>query len=636
MTTPIRTLCIFVLLISTSLGASAAKPDMDIKALLHLASMKSLAKTPYWRALGHYLPAHNTSGFSSEITSPGFFLSSNGANDPQQELEATLSALFLPAGENPDQHAQCRFIARFHWLKKQLDLDAFPLPHVQCRQFQKWSLNGQIESLSLVFATGYLDNPASYYGHILLKFNTRRNILVNELQDQSLNFGANIPPQENPVMYVLRGIFGGYNASFSDDKFYRHNHNYGENELRDLWVYELALDESEVQQLIEHSWELLDNTFTYYFLKENCAYRMAELLELVIDEPLLPQNLPWSMPATVFDDLMRLEHHGHPLVRNVRLIPSRQNRFYDKYFALTPSQQHWANTFSRTGFDQTLVGYQELSPAEKIAIIDCLFDYYEFRIAVEDDDTGLQQARHKLLMARAKLPAGKAASPDHALPLSPPHLGPLPGLFRVGAVHGNTLGNGLELQFRPAYYDSLSIDSGRLPDSQLTMFDLHTLYRNKKLTLRRLDFINVKTLNVSRTNMPGDGGRAWSLRVGLDNQDLSCDDCGVLRASGAIGKATSLTRNTVIYGMVGGFAQSQYHNSGTLGAKAQLGLWTMPTSGWKSQLMIGTIHYLNGTKHHIPLLQWENRFGNSRQWDIRLSYRKWVEHELNGSVSLYW
>lgn len=636
MTTPIRILCVSFLLTFNSLSVHATELDKNIKAALHLARIKSLAQTPYWRALGHYLPAQNASGLSSEINSPGFFLSSNGANDPQQELVATLNALFLPAGESPDQHAQCRFIARFHWLKKQLDLNAFSLPHIQCHQFQKWSLNGQIDSLSLVFATGYLDNPASYYGHILLKFNTRRNILVNELQDQSLNFGANIPPQENPVMYVLRGIFGGYDANFSDDKFYRHNHNYGENELRDLWVYELALDKDEVQQLIEHSWELLGNTFTYYFLKENCAYRMAGLLELVIDEPLLPQDLPWSMPATVFDNLMRVEKHGQPLVRNVRLIPSRQNRFYDKYFALTPSQQHWANTFASMGFEQTLAGYQALSSTDKAAIIDCLFDYYEFRMVLEDDDTELQQARHQLLMARTKLPAGKAAEPDHALPLSPPHLGPLPGLFRVGAVHGNTLGNGLELQVRPAYYDNLGIDFGRLPDSQLSMFDLHALYRSEKWTLRRLDFINVKTLNVSRTGMPGDGGRAWSLRVGLDNQDLSCDDCGVLRATGGVGKATSLTRNTVIYGMVEGIAQSQYHDSGTLGVSAQLGLWTTPWSGWKSQLMIGTNHYLNGTKRRIPLVRWENRFGNSRQWDIRLSYEKRVEHELNGSVSLYW
>lgn len=636
MTMTIRTLCALFLLTFSSLDANATESSADIEKLLQLSRTRGLAQTPYWRALGHYLPARNANGFSSEITSPGFFLGSNGIANPQQELETTLNALFLPAGDNPNQHAQCRFVARFNWLKKQLNLDAFPLPNVQCNQYKKWSLHGQIESLSLVFATGYLDNPASYYGHILLKFDTRRNIFANELQDQSLNFGANIPPQENSLMYVLRGIFGGYDANFSDDKFYRHNHNYGENELRDLWVYELALDRDEIQQLIDHSWELLGNTFTYYFLKENCAYRMAELLQLVIDVPLLPQDLPWSMPATVFDNLMHVEKRGQPLVRNVRLIPSRQNRFYDKYFALTPPQQHWANTFARTGFDQEQADYQTLSTADKIAIIDCLFDYYEFRMVLEEDDTALQQARHQLLMARAQLPADKMATPHRALPISPPHLGPLPGLLRIGAVHSNTLENGLELQFRPAYYDNLGIDFGRLPDSQLTMFDLRVLYRNEKWTLRRLDFINVKTLNVSRTGMPGDGGRAWSLRIGLDNHDLSCDDCGVFRAIGGIGKATSLARNSVFYGMVEGLAQSQYHHSGTLGVNAQLGVWTTPRPGWKTHLMFGTRHYINGTKHHTPQLHWENRFGNSRRWDIRLSYERLTENEISGSVSLYW
>jgi len=632
----IRTFLFFVMAVAFLSIVNNNTATADIDTLLQLTHTRPLAQSPYWIALGHYRPTNNNSGFSSEITSPKFFLASNGANDPQKELEATLRALFLPATQNPDQHAQCRFIARFHWLKKQLNLDAFALPHIQCHRFQKWAFNGQIESLSLVFATGFLDNPASFYGHILLKFNTRRNILANELLDQSINFGANIPPEENALAYVLRGIFGGYNANFSDDRFYRHNHNYGENELRDLWVYDLALNKDEVWQIVHHSWELLNNTFTYYFLKENCAYRMAELLELVIDESLLPQNLPWSMPATVFDNLMRAKKRGQPLIHNVRLIPSRQNRFYDKYFSLKLSQQHLINKMVATELNLKHAHYQALPTTDKTVIIDTLFDYYALRIALEKENTVLQQAKHQLLIERAKLPAKKTNNVDHTLRLLPPHLGPLPGLLRTGAVYNRELGNGLELQFRPAYYDALGIDSGRLPDSQLTMFDLRVLYRNEKLTLRHLDFINVKTLNVSRTGMPGDGGRAWSLRVGLDNQDLSCDDCSVLRATAGIGKATSLTRNTVFYGMLKGIAQTQYHDSGTLAASIQIGLWASPKPGWKSQFMIGTRNYLNGAKHRARLLRWENRFGINRQWDIRLRYEKQVESEISVSFSLYW
>lgn len=632
----IHTLCAITLLLAAPIAAKATETITHPDLLQKLADNRSLAQDPYWIALGHYLPANNESGFLSEITSSGFFLSTDGAHDPRKELEATLNALFLPTTNNPDQHAQCRFIARFHWLKKKLGLESLALPNVVCNQYQEWTSNGQIESLSLVFATGYLDNPASFYGHLLLKLNTQRDVLANELLDQSINYGAAIPADENPFAYVFHGLFGGYDANFSDGQFYRHNLNYGENELRDMWEYELALEKDEVQQIIHHSWELLDNTFTYYFFKKNCAYRMAKLLELVIDESLLPQELPWSIPSSVFDSLMRIEKRGRPLVSKVRLIPSRQNRFYEKYFSLTTNQQNLIHEITKTELNLEQTNYQKLSDGNKIDIIDSLFDYYEFRMAREDDDTIFKRAKQQLLVERAALPAGGGRTVNHNPQLSPSTQGPLPGLFRPGLVHSKSLGSGLELQFRPAYYDNLGVDPGRLPDSRLTMFDLRTLYRDGKLTLRSLDFIDVQTLNVSRTGLPGDGGRAWSLRVGVVNQDLSCDGCNVLRATGGIGKAMSLARNNVFYGMVEGLAQTSYRNSGTLGASVKLGLWATPLSGWKSHFVVDTRGYLNGGKSRVHILRWENRFGYSRHWDIRLKYEKEVESEVSAALSLYW
>lgn len=636
MTVPIRIFHFLVLLLVGPLASVADQSTTDMPPVLQPAQIRGLAQDPYWIALGHYLPANNRSGLSSEVTSTHFFLSSNGANDPQAELEATLRAIFLPVTDNPDQHAQCRFIARFHWLKKKLNLESYDLPKVHCAQFNKWAVNGQIESLSLIFATGFLDNPASFYGHLLLKFNTCRNVLANALLDQSINYGANVPPDENPLIYVFKGIFGGYDANFSDDQFYRHNHNYGENELRDLWEYELTLTDDEIQQIIHHSWELMDNTFTYFFLKENCAYRMAQLLELVIEQPLLPQDLPWSMPATVFDNLMRVERNGKPLVKDVRLIPSRQNRFYEKYFSLTKSLQHRLNDVVGESLDLKQASYQVLPATDKIAIVETLFDYYEFRMVQEEDDTEFQRAKHQLVVERASLPAGKTIVTDSSTPFSPPHQGPLPRLLRTELVHSSVWGTGLELQLRPVYYDSLSIDAGRLPNSHLTMFDLRALYRDEKLTLRSLDFVNVQTLNVSRTGMPGDGGRGWGLRVGLDNQDLSCDDCNVFRITAGVGKAISLPRNTVLFGMLEGLAQTSYHDSGTLGVNAKLGVSSSPWSAWTTQLSIGTRNYLNESKSHIRLVRWENRFGSSRDWDIRLRYEKQQASELSAGLSLYW
>ena len=43
-----------------------------------------------------------------------------------------------------------------------------------------------------------------------------------------------INPGDNPLMYALRGLFGAYDGSFTDERFYNYNHLYGENELRDM------------------------------------------------------------------------------------------------------------------------------------------------------------------------------------------------------------------------------------------------------------------------------------------------------------------------------------------------------------------------------------------------------------------
>src|SRR5436305_10058358 len=51
-----------------------------------------------------------------------------------------------------------------------------------------------------------------------------------------------------------------------------------------------------------------------------------------------------------------------------------------------------------------------------------------------------------------------------------------------------------------------------------------------------LDLVEVETLNLSQTNLPGDGGNAWKIKFGFEQQDLSCDNCTVIdRKSGSAG-----------------------------------------------------------------------------------------------------
>ncbi|MBI1422150.1 MAG: DUF4105 domain-containing protein [Gammaproteobacteria bacterium] len=634
---------ILALLLPTFLLNSIANANttnhFDADSLIEQAKAKRLSERHYWHALVHYRHDSSTeSGYSSEIISPEFFLAKDGNRDPEAELEATLRALLKQPEANPNTHAQCRFVARYHWLRTSLDWRGITVPAVNCSEYAAWTHNNHIESLSLVFATGYLSNPASYYGHLLLKFNTERSVLPTDLLDESINFGAIIPDNENGLVYVLRGLFGGYKAGFSSDKFYKLNHLYAENDLRDLWEYKLNLTPDEVRQIADHTWELMGKNFTYYFIDKNCAYRMAELLELVVDQPLLP-DIPWSLPSDVFEHLMRVKHHGNPLVENVSRIPSRLNRFYDSYRLLDNQQKYALRQVVSDDAHFNSAQYQELKISAKVAVIDTLLDYYEFRIVSDKHNPVLLRNKRMVLIERAKLPPETNLQPladPNAQNAAPPHEGPLPDTLRVGVVHNNQYGDGVFLRIRPAYYDTLETDNGRISNSYLTMFDLSVFYLNDAFQLRKLDFVKVETLNASHTSLPGDGGLAWDFSVGIQSQDLACSNCSVVNIKGGFGKAVSIAPNFTLLGMLDFFGQSNHQEMGTLGVIPRIGILISAKPFWKTNLSLGEQRYLNGSHSKHTVIQWENRFGSSRNWDIRLAFQKQIASEYQISASYYW
>lgn len=629
------------LLLALPLFLSAAEITAQATAtntLIEQAQLKRLAQHPYWLQLLHYprIKPNSNQQATSTIINPEFFIADDGDRNPVNELNATLNAFFTPPDDMPDNHAQCRFIARYRWLQQQLDWSQSYPPSVTCKQFNDWSMNGKIESISVVFVTGYLSNPASFYGHILLKANPIQSTIPVDLLAQTINYGAIVPENENPLIYIANGIFGGYNATFSHAKFYRYNHNYGEDELRDMWEYRLALSENEIEQLTAHAWELLGAQFTYYFAKENCAYRISELLELVINEPLYTPNTPWLLPATIFDRLAAIEKNGHPIIHSIKKTPSRQSRLHSGFLGL--SQANRAIVESLVNDDNNLSApiFTSLPETDKTEIIDTLIDYYEFRLLTENHDKKYQHKKNSVLIERSKLPAQLRSKQISEESNPPPHAGPLPSMIRTELLRNSERGSGIALEFRPAYYDMLMPDAGRIPNSKLTMLNLRTTYFDRKITIRSLDLVDIETLNLSQTGLPGDGGTSWRLKFGIDSQDLSCTDCLIFKIDSGIGKATALSKRSVVYGMVGGVLQSQNQNSGTLAATASISLLSNLTTYWRTQLLMSHKKYINHSQERYTTTHWENRLGINRQWDLRISYKKDIANELGVATSFYW
>ncbi|MDZ7924418.1 MAG: DUF4105 domain-containing protein [Marinagarivorans sp.] len=196
---------VFIIYVLISTFCSASPPPINNHAL------KDLSENQQWLKLLAFERKNNTQyARKSAITSDDFFLSASGSHDPYQELLATLQAFNLPLGKTKDEHAQCRFRDRFFgWIKNSTLKKNLPAI-IDCPNYVNWTGDQKIDSLSLVYATGYLGNPASYYGHLLLKLNSSEKNKSRKLDDVTVNFGASIPTGENMILYITKGLLGLY------------------------------------------------------------------------------------------------------------------------------------------------------------------------------------------------------------------------------------------------------------------------------------------------------------------------------------------------------------------------------------------------------------------------------------------
>ena len=135
-------------------GAHDAEATSEpyLEALIAQSEALDLEAAPAWRALVHYRPDWIGSGDHSLIDSPGFFLAADGKIDPAAELEATLRAFFDPPTDDETlQHPQCAFVARYRWLKEQLQFAPERLEAQPCPRFEAWSTTIGAAGATLIF-----------------------------------------------------------------------------------------------------------------------------------------------------------------------------------------------------------------------------------------------------------------------------------------------------------------------------------------------------------------------------------------------------------------------------------------------------------------------------------------------------
>lgn len=369
-------------------------------------------------------------------------------------------------GEGRPQHAQCRFPARWDWLKRKLELDAASFPEQPCPRFSDWRKEVAAEGLSLVFADAFVSNPASMYGHTFLRLHRAGGKPGEELLDYTINFAAT-PDTGNALAYALKGLAGAFPGRFSTLPYYMKIQEYNNVESRDLWEYRLSWGPEKLDSLLRHAWELGSTHFDYYFFSENCSYQLLTLLEAADPELRLSERFGFGViPANTLRAV--LAHEG--LVESVRWRPSRVAELRLRRERLTRGELDLATRLGRGADPEGSAELARLPPARQALTLDSAHDYLRARVGFADElPAEALRTQRWLLVRRGALGLPSPALTGVPRP-APPESGHRTG--RAGAAAGSSsLGPFIDLRWRGALHDLADDAGGYVPDHQLEMLE---------------------------------------------------------------------------------------------------------------------------------------------------------------------
>jgi len=579
--------CLFLkLLMLCSHGAVSKAAANDGGAyLLELqqsARTKRLWEHRQWQVLLHYRPLLLGSGVKSQVDDPSFFLSPSGKFDPQAELEATLESFFTPAvPEGEGEHPQCKFIARYHWLKQELGFDTEHLDEYACLRFDDWLAEMDPGEVTLVFPVAYLNNPASMFGHTLLRVDTKTSSAQTRLLDFTVNYAASTA-QERGLLFALKGLFGGYPGSFSVAPYYVQVKRYGDVENRDIWEYRLALTDEEVLRMLMHAWELKSAYFDYYFLDENCSYQLLSLLEAARPSlHLLDQFGLWAVPA----DTVRAVAEVEDLISSVTFRPSRRTVLQARTRNLAPELQTLAKCIGDAQCPVDSASQKHLSPLDQSKVLELAAEYGAYRHAQEKEDTVENDPRlTPILTARSKLDI-----PPQSPRIEKPSVRPDQGhpSSRVEISYGDEDGMGFfQLSLRPVLHDLIDPPGGYIEGAQLEFLDMAARYyvSDKSLSLEYLDFVDIVSIPIrSRFIKP----LSWKANVGLkrfrvDNNNRPITGYG--SAGTGVSYAVAQTATIFMFAEATGLISDHFDEKLALGAGPSGGVIVELTDDWRMAL----------------------------------------------------
>lgn len=473
-----------VVLVFASLAvniAYSADINPSIQKYWSIAEQQNLDQDITWQRL-----MYANKNQKSEVTYSGYFLSENGKNNLKEELKADISALFVPAQDN--QSIRCKFPARSQWLMQKVGIQENELPQVKCTEFENWI--GQIKphKATLIYATDFMGNPSSMFGHTLLRLDPKDQQQLN-LVSYAVNYAATVAGNDN-WSYAWKGLTGQYPGEYSLMPYYRKVKEYGDFESRDLWEYELNLSPEETRFLVSHIWEMQHVSFPYYFVSDNCAYRLLGLVDLVKPESNLQEKFTYaSIPMETIKSMQQQGLTKAPVYR-----PALETQLLAQAHQHGASLAKVAHQIAMLPIQQSSQILKSFTEQDQAKILEMAYDdlYLQF-IGRKVEESIAQPQLRQLLALRSQIDLDKQRQEPKRPTKEPTQGHNARNLsLKAGEVQGDMF---IELGHRQAYHDLIDPQGGYRAGTQLLFLNGNAQWRDDHLKLERLDLLEVNSYN---------------------------------------------------------------------------------------------------------------------------------------------
>lgn len=603
-----------VVLVFASLAvniAYSADINPSIQKYWSIAEQQNLDQDITWQRL-----MYANKNQKSEVTYSGYFLSENGKNNLKEELKADISALFMPAQDN--QSIRCKFPARSQWLVQKVGIQENELPQVKCSEFENWI--GQIKphKATLIYATDFMGNPSSMFGHTLLRLDPKDQQQLN-LVSYAVNYAATVAGNDN-WSYAWKGLTGQYPGEYSLMPYYRKVKEYGDFESRDLWEYELNLSSEETRFLVSHIWEMQHVSFPYYFVSDNCAYRLLGLVDLVKPESNLQEKFTYaSIPMETIKSMQQQGLTKAPVYR-----PALETQLLAQAHQHGASLAKVAHQIAMLPIQQSSQILKSFTEQDQAKILEMAYDdlYLQF-IGRKVDESIAQPQLRQLLALRSQIDLDKQRQ-EPKRPAKEPTQGHNARNFSVkaGEVQGDKF---IELGHRQAYHDLIDPQGGYRAGTQLLFLNGNAQWRDDHLKLERLDLLEVNSYNPIqpfKTPLSWGFNLGWRQEAIHDGSFSEDKQHGVASFNAQVGYSLAdYGRKHICYGQV----QTYVQTGSNLDKGWRVGMG--PTLGCVNQWF----ERFNSVVQ-IELPYWEDQ----NQWNLRVNTQWQYVINRNNAVRLNW